>query len=56
MTSASTSLIANSQIVSKIYFPRLIAPVSATIVGLVDFAFSFVIFVGMLAYYEIAPG
>jgi lipopolysaccharide transport system permease protein len=56
VTSASTSLISNSQIVSKVYFPRLIAPVSATMVAVVDFGFSFVVFVLLLAYYEIAPG
>jgi lipopolysaccharide transport system permease protein len=56
VTSASASLTANAQIVSKIYFPRLIAPVSATLVSLVDFACSFVVFIALMAYYGIEPG
>ena len=56
LTAASNSLVANQAIVTKTYFPRLIAPIAATIVSLVDFFFAFLIFVGLLFYFHITPG
>ncbi len=54
--STSNSMLANKAVVSKIYFPRVIAPFSATIVNLVDFGFAFVVYAGLLLYYQVAPG
>ena len=50
----STSLVANRNLISKIYFPRLIIPVANTLPGLVDFCIAFVILLGMMVYYNIA--
>ncbi len=53
---ASNSLVANSNLVSKVYFPRIIVPASAIIVCLIDFAVSFVIVLGVMMYYHFFPG
>jgi homopolymeric O-antigen transport system permease protein len=52
---ASNSLIANSHMVSKVYFPRLILPTSAVIVNFVDFAISFTILAAMMVWYDFTP-
>ena len=52
---AGTSLVSNANLVSKVYFPRLVIPISGAIAPLVDFAISFVILLGMMAWYGIAP-
>jgi lipopolysaccharide transport system permease protein len=49
------SLVSNANLISKIYFPRLIVPISGALGPLVDFAISFVILLGMMAWYGIAP-
>ncbi len=53
---ASASLIGNSNMLTKIYFPRLIIPVSTIIVNLVDFIISFIILAGMMIWYDFVPG
>jgi len=50
------SLLTSQNIIKKIYFPRLIAPVSVAITGLIDFFFSFLIYIGLMAYYGVVPG
>lgn len=52
---AGVSLVSNSQLVTKVYFPRLILPLSMTASGLVDFGVSFVVLIGMMFYYGIVP-
>jgi lipopolysaccharide transport system permease protein len=52
---SGTSLVSNANLVSKVYFPRLVIPISGAIAPLVDFAISFVILLGMMAWYGIAP-
>jgi lipopolysaccharide transport system permease protein len=42
-------------VISKVYFPRLIMPISATISGLVDFLMSFVVLLGMMIFYGFFP-
>lgn len=54
-TSSSDSVVANSSLVSKVYFPRMIIPASATIVSLVDFVISFFILIAMMLYYHVTP-
>jgi lipopolysaccharide transport system permease protein len=54
-TDASNSLLNNSNMLTKIYFPRLIIPVSTVIVNLVDFLISFVILVGLMIWYHVTP-
>lgn len=52
---ASNSLIGNANLVSKVYFPRLIVPASSIITSLVDLGISFVILAGMLVFYKYLP-
>jgi lipopolysaccharide transport system permease protein len=53
LAASGSSLVNNQQLITKVYFPRLIVPLSAVGVGLVDFAPSLVILLGMMAYYGI---
>ena len=52
---ASNSLIANANLVKKIYFPRLAIPLATVLSGVVDFALAFVVLLGMMWYFGIAP-
>jgi lipopolysaccharide transport system permease protein len=52
---ASRSLVQNSHMITKIYFPRIILPLSSILSGLVDFAIAFVILIGMMIFYKIVP-
>jgi len=52
LTSASNSMVNNALIIKKIYFPRLIIPVSAILVALFDFLMAFILFIGILLYYQ----
>lgn len=54
-TGASDSLIINAGMMSKVYFPRLVAPASAMIVSFVDFLLSGIILVGLMAWYGFGP-
>ena len=53
---AANSLIANSNLLTKVYFPRLIVPTSTVIVSLVDFLISFVILIALMIAYQFLPG
>jgi len=55
LTESSNSLISNSNMISKVYFPRLIVPGSAVIVSLVDFLISFVILGFLMIWYQFVP-
>jgi len=55
LNTASRSLTANQNMVTKIYFPRLVLPLASVLGGVVDFAIAFVILVGMLIYYRVTP-
>lgn len=52
---AGNSLISNSNMISKVYFPRLVVPASAVIVSFVDFLISGIILVGLMIWYGYAP-
>jgi lipopolysaccharide transport system permease protein len=52
----SESLVANAHLVSKVYFPRMIIPLSAIAVCIVDHLVSFVLIVALLAWYGMVPG
>ena len=56
LTESSNSLVGNQNLLTKVYFPRLVVPISAVLGGLVDFAIAFVILLGMMAYFGIVPG
>ncbi len=55
LTEASNSLVSNERLVSKVYFPRLVVPLSAVLASLVDFVVALVVLVPFLAYYRIVP-
>ena len=54
-TGASNSLIANTNLISKVYFPRLIIPTSSLVVCFADFLISGVIFFGLMVWYDFWP-
>jgi lipopolysaccharide transport system permease protein len=56
LTGASNSLIGNANLISKVYFPRLIVPSSAVVVAFVDFMVSFVILICLMIGYQYMPG
>jgi lipopolysaccharide transport system permease protein len=56
VTNAGMSLVANSGLLTKIYFPRIILPAAAALSNLVDFLISSVFLVGFIFYYEIPLG
>jgi lipopolysaccharide transport system permease protein len=56
LSEASMSLIGNANLISKVYFPRLIVPMSAVMVAFVDFLISFAILVALMAWYAFLPG
>jgi lipopolysaccharide transport system permease protein len=56
LSEGSSSLITNANLISKVYFPRLIIPASAVIVSFVDFAISMVLLVGLMVVYRVWPG
>ncbi|MDO1449789.1 ABC transporter permease [Rhodocytophaga aerolata] len=55
LSESSNSLIGNANLISKVYFPRLIVPASSVIVSLVDFAISFIILLGLFVVYQFVP-
>ena len=55
LSECSNSLISNSNLISKVYFPRLIVPTSAVIVSFVDFMISAIILLGFMAWYNFVP-
>ena len=55
LSESANSLVGNANLISKIYFPRLILPLSAVIVAFVDFAISLVILAGLMLWYGVAP-
>ncbi len=52
---SGNSLLQNASLISKVYFPRLIAPLAPVLAFLLDFAIAFVILIGMMLYYHIYP-
>ena len=54
-TEAGNSLITNSNLISKVYFPRLVVPTSAVIVSFADFLISGVILAGLMLWYGYSP-
>lgn len=55
ITRSTMSMVSNANIMTKVYFPRLIMPISGTLSPLVDFAIAFVILIIMMAYYGFVP-
>lgn len=55
ISSASNSLISDSNLIAKVYFPRLIIPISSVVTSLVDFAIAFSILLAMMVWYDFWP-
>ena len=55
LSETSNSLVANKQLVTKVYFPRLLLPVSSLVVGIVDFLIAFVVLIALMLGYGLLP-
>jgi lipopolysaccharide transport system permease protein len=55
MTQATSTMIENQRVITKVYFPRLALPLSAVLSALVDFAIAFVVLVAMMLFYGVIP-
>lgn len=53
LTDASRSLVSSRNMITKVYFPRLVVPMAPVFGGVVDFAIAFLILLGMMAYYQV---
>jgi lipopolysaccharide transport system permease protein len=56
LTESSNSLISNANLIGKVYFPRLIIPTATLVTAFIDFLISFMILIGIMVYYQFAPG
>ncbi len=56
ITNSGNSLVSSANLITKVYFPRMIIPGAAVAAGLVDFAIAFVMLVGLMLYYGVSPG
>src|SRR6202790_4030910 len=55
MQGATNIVVDQQRVITKIYFPRVVLPIAAVLSGLLDFAISFGVFLGMMVYYRIVP-
>ena len=55
VSGASQSLLSNANLISKVYFPRVIIPAAAILSGLVDFAIAFFLAIVLMVYFQFAP-
>ncbi len=53
---SGSSLVANANLISKVYFPRLVLPIASVLVSALDFAVAFVILLAMMIFYRVIPG
>ena len=56
LADASSSLVSNANLISKVYFPRLVVPIAAVMTAFVDFLVSFAILIGLMVWYQFMPG
>jgi lipopolysaccharide transport system permease protein len=56
LQNATNVVVEQQRVITKVYFPRLVLPISAVLSGLLDFAISFLVFLGMMVWYHIKPG
>jgi lipopolysaccharide transport system permease protein len=55
LSQASNSLVGSAHLITKVYFPRLVVPISSVISGIVDFGLAFAVLLGMMLYFGIFP-
>jgi lipopolysaccharide transport system permease protein len=56
LTASSNSLVGSANLINKIYFPRLLMPISSSLTGLLDYLIAMVILILMMAWYGFVPG
>ena len=55
INTSSNSVVGSGSLISKVYFPRIIIPLTSVIAGLLDFSLAFIVLIGMMLYYNIYP-
>jgi lipopolysaccharide transport system permease protein len=55
LTQSSQSLVGSANLIRKVYFPRLVVPISSILSGVVDFVLAFIVLLGMMLYYGLVP-
>jgi len=55
LNQATLTIVEHQRVITKIYFPRILLPLSAVLSGLVDFSFAFTILIGMMVFYRVVP-
>jgi lipopolysaccharide transport system permease protein len=55
LSRSGVSLVSNANLLTKVYFPRLVIPMSSVLAGLIDLAISFVVFAGLMIAYGVSP-
>ncbi len=55
LSQSSNSLVASANLIKKVYFPRLVIPISSVLSGVIDFALAFLVLLGMMLFYGIIP-
>ncbi|HBH78814.1 MAG TPA: phosphate ABC transporter permease [Nitrospira sp.] len=55
LTLASNSLVGSANLIKKVYFPRLAIPIASVTSGVIDFVIAFIVLLGMMIYYGVAP-
>ena len=55
LQNATSTIVENQRLITKVYFPRLALPLSSVLSGLVDFGISFLMFIAIMVYYRIRP-
>jgi lipopolysaccharide transport system permease protein len=55
LSQASNSLVGNAGLLGKVYFPRLVVPISSVLSGVVDFGIAFIVLLAMMAYFQVWP-
>ena len=55
LNQSANSLVASANLLKKVYFPRLVIPLATVLAGVVDFALSFAVLLGLMAFYGVAP-
>jgi lipopolysaccharide transport system permease protein len=56
LTQSAGSLVASSNLITKVYFPRLVVPVASTLAGIVDIGFALIVLLAMMVGYGVMPG
>ena len=56
LSRSSDSVVGSANLISKIYFPRLVLPLAAVFSPLIDFAFAFIVLIGMMLWFDVTPG